>query len=418
MVVHRFWPHPGGSERLFYRMARRLADKGLEVTVFTTDAWHPESYHKPKKRRLRAGVETHDGLTIHRFGIRNIPLQFKALRAVSLLPVEALRLLTGSPYVLVPDFLKEIFRRRPRFDLILAGPLPYTHLIYPAAWLARLHRTPWVCVPLVHTGVAGKAPSPGYLTGPQLRLLRGADAIMTATEAEGRVLAERGLNPSRIHRLGVGIDPEEFAGGEAARFRARFRLENKIVLQVSTLSRAKGAIDLLEAMKLLWNTGSDARLVLIGPPMADFEKHFAAQPEDVRARTLFLGPTDEATKKDAFAACDLFAMASSADSFGTVYLEAWLYGKPVVGARAGGVPDVVTHERDGLLVNFGQPKELADSVARLLSDERLSQALGQHGRRKVLDEYTLDALFLRFDKVIEPLIADGRSAVEAAQNTS
>lgn len=405
LVVHRFWPHPGGSERLFYNVARRLAGRGLEITVFTTDAWHPESYHSSRKQRLKVGLETHEGLTIRRFGIRNIPLQFKVLRVVSWLPVEGVRLLSGSPYVLVPGYLREVFRHRPKFDIIIAGVLPYTHLIYPAAWLARLHQIPWVCVPLVHTGVAGGGPSPGYLTSPQVRLLRGADAIVTATDAESCALAARGLDPSKIHRVGVGIDPGEFAGGEAGRFRERFHLEGPLVLQVSTLSRAKGAIDLVEAMKLLWAAGSDARLVLIGPSMSDFEKEFSLQPEHVRERILMLGMIDEATKKDAFAACDVFVMASGADSFGTVYLEAWLYGKPVIGAKAGGVPDVVSPGRDGLLVRFGRHVELADAVSKLLADAELRRRLGAAGRRKVLDEYTWDVVFGRLARVIDPLLA-------------
>lgn len=378
---------------------------GLEVTVFTTDAWHPESYHSPRKQRLRAGLETHEGLKIHRFRVRNIPLQFKVLRVMSWLPVEMVKLLSGSPYVLVPGYLREVFRNRPRFDIVIAGVLPYTHLIYPAAWLARLHRIPWVCVPLVHTGVAGGGPSPGYLTAPQLRLLKTANAIVTATDAESRALSARGIDPSKLHRVGVGIDPSEFAGGEASRFRERFSLDGPLVLQVSTLSRAKGAIDLVEAMKLLWAAGSDARLVLIGPSMGDFKRYFESQPEHVRERILMLGMTDEATKRDAFAACDVFVMASSADSFGTVYLEAWLYGKPVIGAEAGGVPDVVSHGRDGLLVRFGRHVELADAISKLLADAKLRRRLGEAGRRKVLDEYTLDAVFGRLALVIDPLLA-------------
>ena len=412
LVVHRFWPHPGGSERLFYNVARRLAGMGLDVTIFTTDAWHPESYHSPRKQRLRPGLETHEGLTIRRFAVRNIPLQFKALRVLSWLPFEALRLLAGSPHVIVPGYLREVFRNRPKFDIVIAGVLPYTHLIYPAAWLARLHKIPWVCVPLVHTGVAGGEPSPGYLTAPQLRLLKKADAVVTATDVEGRALAAHGIDPSKLHRVGVGIDPEEFAGGEAERFRERFGLEGPMVLQVSTLSRAKGATDLVEAMKLLWGAGSDARLVLIGPSMGDFERDLASQPDYVRERILVLGMIDEATKRDAFAACDVFVMASSADSFGTVYLEAWLYGKPVIGAEAGGVPDVVSRGRDGLLVGFGRHVELADAITRLLADGELRRRLGEAGRRKVLDEYTLDAVFGRLARVIGPLLArdGGRSS--------
>jgi glycosyltransferase involved in cell wall biosynthesis len=234
--------------------------------------------------------------------------------------------------------------------------------------------------------------------------LKQADAIVTVTDSESRALAARGLDPSKTHRVGVGIDPDEFAGGDAGRFRERFRLDGPIVLQVSTLSRAKGAVDLLEAMKLLWAAGSDARLVLIGPSMGDFEKEFSSQPAHARERILLLGMTDEATKKDAFAACEVFVMASSADSFGTVYLEAWLYGKPVIGADAGGVPDVVSKGEDGLLVKFDRPQELAGAITMLLADAELRHSLGESGRRKVLDEYTWDVVFGRFARVIEPLL--------------
>jgi glycogen synthase len=224
---------------------------------------------------------------------------------------------------------------------------------------------------------------------------------------------ERGLSASKIHRVGVGVDPEQLAGGDAARFRESFPHDGPVVLQVSTMSRAKGAIDLVEAMKLLWAAGSDARLVLIGPNMGDFEEYFTSQPPDVRRRTHFLGHTTEETKKDAFAACDVFVMASSADSFGTVYLEAWLYGKPVVGADAGGVPDVVTDGRDGLLVTYGRPRELADAIDRLLGDAELRRALGESGRRKVLEEYTWDIVFGRLWSVVEPLLAEAVSGERA-----
>jgi glycosyltransferase involved in cell wall biosynthesis len=238
-----------------------------------------------------------------------------------------------------------------------------------------------------------------------VKLLKDADAVVTVTDAESRALAATGIKPSKIHRVGVGIEPEEFAGGEAGRFRKRFGFEGPLVLQVSTLSRAKGATNLVEAMKLLWKSGSDARLVLIGPSMGDFEKYFTAQPEHVRERILMLGMTDEATKKDAFAACDVFVMASSADSFGTVYLEAWLYGKPVIGAQAGGVQDVVSQGRDGILVGFGDHVELADAVSKLLADVDLRRVLGEAGRRKVLDEFTWDAAFGRLASVLDPLLA-------------
>ena len=89
-----------------------------------------------------------------------------------------------------------------------------------------------------------------------------------------------------------------------------------------------------------------------------------------------LGSIEETEKRDMFAAADLFAMPSRTDSFGIVYLEAWLYRKPVIAARTWGVSDVVADGEDGLLVRFGDVPALAEVIASLLDDPTRRNALG------------------------------------------
>ena len=60
-------------------------------------------------------------------------------------------------------------------------------------------------------------------------------------------------------------------------------------------------------------------------------------------------------------------MPSRADLFGIAYLEAWAYGKPVIGAQIGGIGDIISHNVDGLLVPFGARASLADALAELLA---------------------------------------------------
>ena len=64
------------------------------------------------------------------------------------------------------------------------------------------------------------------------------------------------------------------------------------------------------------------------------------------------------------AAADVFAMPSRTDSFGIVYLEAWLYRLPVIAARTWGMSDVVRNGEDGLLVPFGDVSVLAQTLGR------------------------------------------------------
>jgi glycosyltransferase involved in cell wall biosynthesis len=89
-----------------------------------------------------------------------------------------------------------------------------------------------------------------------------------------------------------------------------------------------------------------------------------------------------------FHACDLLAMPSRADSYGIVYLEAWAAGKPVIGAFAGGVPDVIRDGEDGFLVPFGDAHMLAEYMRMLLDDTRLARAMGERGHTRAVTECT------------------------------
>jgi glycosyltransferase involved in cell wall biosynthesis len=109
------------------------------------------------------------------------------------------------------------------------------------------------------------------------------------------------------------------------------------------------------------------------------------------------------SKKDLLDAGDVFVMPSRTDSFGIVYLESWLYKKPVIGALAGGVPDVISHGEDGYLVPFGDMARLADCIATLLTDRELARRFGEAGYRKVLTEHTWDKKYGLISQVYRQL---------------
>ena len=90
-------------------------------------------------------------------------------------------------------------------------------------------------------------------------------------------------------------------------------------------------------------------------------------------------------------------------SLGIVYLESWLYKKPVIGALAGGVTEVISHGEDGYLVPFGDVARLADCIATLLTDKELAQRFGEAGCRKVLSEHTWDKKYGMISQVYRQL---------------
>jgi glycosyltransferase involved in cell wall biosynthesis len=69
-------------------------------------------------------------------------------------------------------------------------------------------------------------------------------------------------------------------------------------------------------------------------------------------------------------------LPSASEGLPRVAIESFLRGRSVVGARAGGIPDIVEHERNGLLVAPGDPGELADAIERILREPGLAERLG------------------------------------------
>jgi glycosyltransferase involved in cell wall biosynthesis len=215
-----------------------------------------------------------------------------------------------------------------------------------------------------------------------------SDRIVTMTDSEKAAVSGKGIAEEKIQVISPGVSPAEAAGGDGKRFRRKYGICGKIVLQISTQTHDKGSSHIIEAMKLLWRKGIDAKLVLIGQILTDFEEYLLKQPPWVYENTVILDYVDEQTKKDALDACDVFVMPSKTDSFGIVFLEAWLYKKPVIGAYAGGIPDVISEGKDGFLVPFADVHMLSEYILMLLKNPQLARAMGNNGRLKVLTRYS------------------------------
>jgi glycosyltransferase involved in cell wall biosynthesis len=100
-----------------------------------------------------------------------------------------------------------------------------------------------------------------------------------------------------------------------------------------------------------------------------------------------LGTLSDAELSAAYDACAMFVLPSMFESFGMVFLDAWMHGKPVIGNRVSGAAAALIEDgRDGYLC--GDANEIRTAMRRLLDDPALAERLGSAGRQKVLAEYT------------------------------
>jgi glycosyltransferase involved in cell wall biosynthesis len=216
------------------------------------------------------------------------------------------------------------------------------------------------------------------------KLYQSADAVFALSRHERQSLLDLGVNAARV--VVTGLAPATDSVGNGERFRDRHGVGGRpMVLFVGRKQKYKGYHALREAMAALLDRVPNAVLVAIG---SDWEPPYPALPPGM---LLDLGPCDEPEKADAFAACDVFCMPSAAEAFGIAYVEAWSYGKPVVGGMAPAVRELIREGRDGFCVPQ-EPGRIAELLVRLLADSELRDRLGSAGLARQQREFTWKAV--------------------------
>ncbi len=241
-------------------------------------------------------------------------------------------------------------------------------------------------------------------------LSRTADALVTHSDAHRRQMAvELGVDAARIALIPLGIPL-----GDAFE-RPRNRSGELTVVYLGRMEKRKGTIDLFHAAPEVLRAVPEARFILIGADRAHcpggrtharyLEDEF---PPEVRSRIRLAGrlPDDEVDRL--LRSADVFVAPSLYESFGLIFVEAMRWGTPVVGTRAGGIPEIVEDGESGLLVSPGNPTELAGALIALLRDEELRCRIGAAGRRRVESEFSAERMAERAVAFYERAIG-GRS---------
>jgi len=265
--------------------------------------------------------------------------------------------------------------------------------------LARRRDIPFVLSPVHH-------PRWGtWLHRHYHKLYRQADAVIALSAGERDQLLALGVDERRIAVTGMG--PVLAEQGDGAAFRAAHNLgPNPLVLFVGQKYAYKGVGAVLQAARRVWARVPEARFVFIGRSTPETARLF----RDLDPRILDLGVVDLQTKTDAYAACDLFCLPSTQESFGGVYTEAWSLGKPVIGADAPSVRDVIADGVDGYL-SVPKAEPLAEHILHLIDAPGLRAEMGEAGRRKVAARYTWPRLAARTLEVYREVLG-GRVAAE------
>jgi glycosyltransferase involved in cell wall biosynthesis len=203
-----------------------------------------------------------------------------------------------------------------------------------------------------------------------------SDAFRQQALRPGSSLREK----STVVLNGLDIDP-------APEGRARGS-KRVYIACVAHLHEHKAQDVLLRAFKELGDchSGLELDLVVDGPFRGELEA--LASELGIRERVKFRGRVSRETALEYMGGARAVCLPSRRETFGLVVAEAMLLGVPVVATTAGGIPEIVRDEIDGLLVPPDDPQKLGEALARILADEGLRARLTEAGGRRARESFS------------------------------
>ncbi|KAJ6381447.1 hypothetical protein OIU77_030182 [Salix suchowensis] len=339
-----------GYKNRFQNFIKYLREMGDEVMVVTTHEGVPQEFYGAKL-----------------IGSRSFPCPWYQKVPLSL--------------ALSPRIISEVARFKP--DIIHASSPGI--MVFGALAIAKL-----LCVPIVmsyHTHVPVYIPryTFSWLVKPMWMIIkflhRAADLTLVPSAAIGRDLeAARVTAANKIRLWNKGVDSESFH----PRFRCnemRVRLSNgepekPLIVHVGRIGVEKN----LDFLKRVMDRLPGARIAIIGdgPYREELEKMLTGIP------AVFTGMLGGEELSQAYASGDVFVMPSESETLGLVVLEAMSSGIPVVAARAGGIPDIISPEQEGKTGFLYNPGDLDDCLSKLeplLDNKELRETMGEAARQ-------------------------------------
>jgi glycosyltransferase involved in cell wall biosynthesis len=369
VLNYEYPPLGGGAAVATAALAQGLMERGVAVDVVTAGA-EPGAERRTSDPATEGSEE--GSLTVYRVrsrrsGVHQAGMGDAASYLVGALPVIR-RLLRIHKYDAV-----HVFFSLPTGALLPFLPLRDTPVVVslrgsdvPGYDLhnSSLQRVHWLLAPLTRW------------------IWRRANRVVAVCESLGQ-LALHTWPDLRYAVVPNGVDLTLFHPADPATRRRSKRIR---CLAVARLIERKGVGDLLRSLALLERGRFE--LEIVGGGADEQVLHDLATRLGVAQDVRFLGPLSRAEVAKRYRAADLFTLPSSAEAFGNVFAEALASGLPIVGSATGGIPDLVEHGSNGLLVPPGDVHALARAIRYLADDPGLRTEMSSRNRAKA--EATLE----------------------------
>lgn len=219
------------------------------------------------------------------------------------------------------------------------------------------------------------------------RCIESADKIISVSDfTKNQIINTYKINSNKINVIYNGIDLNgyNFSQEEINETKKQLNLDGEsIILFVGRINDPrKGLTFLLHCFKQVL-ISFNVKLVVIGKG-DQTEARNLSESLEISNNVLFTGFVSETDLKKYYSLCDIYVCPSKLEGFGLTIIEAMAAGKPIVATKVGAIPELITHEINGFLVESGNSDEMVSSICALLQNKYISQKIGTNNLSKVL----------------------------------
>jgi glycosyltransferase involved in cell wall biosynthesis len=261
----------------------------------------------------------------------------------------------------------------------------------------------WLCLPLYFCGIplsrARCITDPIGSKGRAFVFKHGCSNIVAdASVIRRQLVDEHGVDPAKIEVIGSAVDLEKF---KPPRDRMKFRREigvgadTPLIGNIGMIRPDKGQLILVEAVPLVLAQRPDARFAIVGQGTGILRRGINVRNAIERAgladKIIMAGYRWDTP--DVYAACDMIVIASLRTEASPIVLrEAFASGRPLIATKVGDIPEIIEHRQNGLLIEPGDPKALADAILEFIFDPELAAHCAANGFRYATRHFSFDEM--------------------------
>lgn len=362
-VTHFFPPERGGMQYTYGRLAARLNPRRFKFIVPTTGR---QCYDSPGVTRVRFWRRAWPSWK----PLYNYLRRFCNDKSVS-------HIIAGDPWVTGRVAQKLGLS----YSILLHGTEMH---VGPRGWRRWLPGQRWRNVVILN------------------KILRGADLLIANSKYTAGLIRARGISENKIKVVYPAIE----TGVNAQNLNLAIDPSAKVLLTVARLVPRKGIDLVISAMPELLRKYPDLIYVIVGTGPDERRLKGLAEKSGANEKIKFCGSANDSEKAAWLKRAQVVVMPGREDqgdveAFGISFLEANLYGKPVIAGRSGGSAEAVAAGRTGLLVDPSDKKDLIKAIDKLLGDPIYARELGAAGAKRVLEKFDISRQVRELEQIYQ-----------------